>query len=227
MDLAELFKVVVPLIVLGVWALSFLFHKEAPVPPGRPGGPPRRMMPPEMEVDLDGIPAGRGRPGAPFEPTRPNSTAWRPPYSSGNDDILVIGSDPGPTTLNRPRPSGGSSGRRSGRSRGGSGSSATSKRPKPEAARPLPSGLSELAPSAPLSKPSESFVPLQVDLTQSAPHSTTAKSGLASAIVINQKSTIDPAITNLAETLRSPTRVRELMIGQMILGPPAALRRRR
>lgn len=223
MDLAELFKVIVPLIVLGVWALSFLFHKEVPAPAGRPGGPPRRMMPPELELDLDSIPAGRGRPGAPFDSQRSNQPAWRPNSPSTNDEILVIGSDARPTTLTRPKPGN----KRSTRPRGGPGSSAASKRPKADAAKGLSSGLGGYSPSAPLSKPTEGFAPLQVDLSQSAPHSTTAKSGPASAIVINQRETIDPAIANLAETLRSPIRMRELMIAQMILGPPAALRNRR
>jgi hypothetical protein len=204
-----LFKAIVPLCFVAIWALTALFNRESkgfPAPP-RPPGP---------------SPSGGPRPGDP-------TLRWSTPAGSqasgvrrvpiGDDDILIIQSDP--SRAARPaaaRPAQGMGVRRAVKVRQGA---SPARKVEPVVARQKLSGVSQNVNQS-LARPIE-----LTPLTTIAPMSTTSGSDLANAPSSPSKTSEVLTVSTLIPLMHDPRRLREAFIVNELFRPPVALRGRR
>lgn len=207
MDLSDLARLVIPGIVLVLWALNQLFGKEeanaqaraAKILP-KPGNLPPAPRPRVRQ--------GGAAPGAVSQPAKAWSNGFDPvrppvPTTSGvnpREEVLIIGPESGRPGGNR------RGGQQSGGKRGQRGKSAPAAERKGES-KSLVAPLDRAMSSSPLSRPGE------VRLTDQAP---------------KLEETMAPvAGFDFSGAFNSPQRLREAFILQIALGPPKALQNRR
>lgn len=197
MDPTEILRVVVPLVVMAVWALSFLFNREA--------APPARQPRPEGEIEL----TKEGR----FDEIEPMGS--RAEYPPGGGRTL-----PRPIEIqSRFRPN--SVARRiAGRGRSTSGSEKG--RGDSKSSRPLRGLSDEVSLTQSVARSMEqaqkemsggTMSPARIDLSRDTSHSSQSRATAQS----NTSSPFD--------SLRSPARLRELFVLQEVLGRPVSRRR--
>lgn len=199
----DLFQFIVPLTFLAIWALTSLLNREAqPLPPrtGRPQGP-------------------SGPRSGPVNPPRPLE---RRPANRGDDDILIIDSEPrrGPAPPAPRPPAAPSAQRRGNRSR-----SAPAPAPRRQET-PTPRAL-----TAAMVQESQGQLGRQLELSPllkiQAPLSTPVSQESAAGGQAPPVSTagLMPLSTREIQTLiTSPARLREAFIVSELLSPPLALR---
>lgn len=200
-------KAIVPISFLAIWALTALFNRESKGFPARPpGSPPGGPRP--TDPTLRWGPASGGSP----------QVIRRVPI--GDDDILIIPSDPARAARPAPaRPAQATGVRRTVKGRQ---APAPVKKVEPTATRPKLGGVTQSVNQS-LAKPSE-FTPLAsatVPMTRMAPSEPPA--------VVTTASIDTPALTvaRLRPLVKDPVRLREAFILNELLQPPVTLRRRR
>lgn len=211
MDLEILWKAIVPLSFLAIWALTALFNREPKAVPNRPASGqsplgPRPVPPRPVEAIPRQPPPIRWAP----QGTAPASGRLSGPSPGGDDDIVIL-------ETSRPvRPAGraaGASKRPKAKSQPG---------PKPTPPAPPRSGFEGVSQSvnqtiatsltiAPLSQGETPSSSRPVAATSASPHESTLLGGRTLSIIA---------------ALRDPAKIREAFLINEILQPPLALRKR-
>lgn len=200
-NLDNLFKLLVPVVFMILWALNQLFNKEnAPQQAGRPSGGlgPRPGSQP-------GSPALRSSPA----PSRPEGLGPRPSFPTtqpdsspvGDDEIMILRSE----SIQPPV-----------------GPKVTPREPRePRRSRGRPVRAGESRPARPVRSPEPRPLPSQAPaLTPATPPPSTSDS----PILIGVPPQLSAA--RVQQALNHPARVREAYLVSEILRPPVALRGR-
>jgi hypothetical protein len=202
-----IFKAIVPLCFVAIWALTALFNRESKGFPTRPPGP---------------SPSGGPRPGDPTmrwsaPPGSPGAGTRRVPI--GDDDILIIQSDPSRPVRTAPvRAPQGVGVRRVLKARQ---MTPPARKVEPVVSRPKLAGVSQNVNQS-LAKPIE-----LTPLTTIAPMATTSGSDLANAPSAPSKTSEVVTVSTLRPLMNDPIRLREAFIVNELFRPPVALRGRR
>jgi hypothetical protein len=208
MDLDSLWKVIVPLAFLAIWALTALFNRDAKPLPNRVQGAPSpygpRPQPLTRTTVVERSPTLRWSPQGTAAPAR-----------AGNDDDIVILDSPRQQPL-RPSP--------------GRGVSSTRRtRTKPAApAKPAATGsqprVSQSGVSQTVNQQITGGLTIEPLTTSSVP-STTIASVAASAPKGEQGGAFRRSVS-VAALINSPEKIREAILISEILQPPLSLRHR-
>jgi hypothetical protein len=205
---------IVPLIFFALWALTWIFNKEAQ------GLPPRQPRPPE--------PGGGPRPSPRFAPRlperRPSPPApSRPPVSGRDDGIVILETEvkrPGPGFTQRPA-------KRNPKAK--STAAPASKKPQASALRPLDQAVAQAM--TPLSNDPVALKPLEhvySTIVGTEPNAA-ARATAAQPLATSGKPAAGPvpgiAMVDIRNSLLSRQRMRENLIIAELLGPPLAIRR--
>ncbi len=200
-------RAIVPISFVAIWALTALFNREAKGFPPRPPGPPS---------------PGGPRPGDPtlrwaVPPGSQQQSTRRVPI--GDDDILIIQSDPSrPTRVAPSRQTQGVVVRRQVKGRQ---APSPARKVEPVVSRAKLAGVSQNVNQS-LAKPIE-----LTPLTTIAPMATTSGSDLANAPSAPSKTSAIVTISTLRPLMNDPVRLREAFIVNELFRPPVALRGRR
>jgi hypothetical protein len=210
MDLDSLWKVIVPLAFLAIWALTALFNRDAKPLPNRVQGSPSPYGPrppaPTRTTVVERSPTLRWSPQGTASPAR---------SGSGNDDDIVILDSPRQQPL-RPGPA----------------------RGVPSTRRTRPKPVAPAKPAATAAKPkvSQSGISQTVNqqitggltiepLSTSSVPSTSIATVAAAAPRGEQGGTFRRSVS-VAALINSPEKIREAILVSEILQPPLALRHR-
>jgi hypothetical protein len=225
MELEILLKMVVPLVLLAIWALTSLLNREArPMPPRmgqglgpRPGGLPPSPRPLERAVVT---PAREPSPRWQPTPGAMSPAARRPP-GRPDEEILIIRSETTPSRQASPSPQARPGGSLRKASRGRAAGS-PARRIEPTPVKPLATapGLGLITP---VNRPLE-VAPLTVSQPALTAEEAASSTGATSA---NPKVVADRRSIDLRRALGSRDRVREAFVLNELLQPPLALRRPR
>jgi hypothetical protein len=208
MDLDSLWKVIVPLAFLAIWALTALFNRDAkPLPTRVPGSPSPyapRPQPLTRTTVVERSPTLRWSPQGTATPAR-----------RGNDDDIVILDSP------RQQP------QRTAPARG----VPSTRRTRPKPAAPAKPAASALQPNLGHTSINQTVnqqisVPLNIEpLTTSSAPSTSIAPVAASAPKGEEGGTFRRSMS-VAALINSPEKIREAILVSEILQPPLALRHR-
>jgi hypothetical protein len=186
-----IFRMLVPLIFFGIWAVTALFNRESK------GFVPR--------------PPGQGDPTLRWGPTTPQTSPAARRTPLGDDDILIIPSDP--RSSGRPT----STPRRLVKSR----SVPQPKRQEPTSTMPKLGGVSQNV-NQQLARPMD-----MTPLSSISPMATSTGSDLANSPSAPSKTSAVLTVSTLIPLMNNPTRLREAFIVNELLQRPLALRDRR
>jgi hypothetical protein len=200
-------RAIVPISFVAIWALTALFNRESKGFPARPPG---------------SMPQGGLKPGDP-------TLRWAPPSGSsqtivrrvpiGDDDILIIPSDPSRPTRVAPARSSQAAGSR--RQVKGRQTSSPPRKVEPTASRPKLAGVSQNVNQS-LARPMDLS-----PLSTIAPMATSSSTDLANAPSAPSKTSAVVTISTLRPLMNDPVRLREAFIVNELFLPPLSLRGRR
>ena len=218
MDLAEILKVIIPLVIMAVWAMNLLFNKEvqSPARPMRPmGGSPPQDGPPPLPGQRAAFEYGYS-PTAPYaRPYDDEAAAARraqvTPREENYPSVMAVD----PRTLRRPVPSSGSSWQ------GTSGGPRRSQKAKaPKKSESAPKGLPTLSQNMTITSNIGKMgtAPIQfTPLSKQQDAATTEADKAAPQVVILAQ--------QLRDRAKAPAQIREAILMSEILKPPLALRK--
>jgi hypothetical protein len=204
-----LFQMLVPLTFFAIWAITALFNRESrgfvPQPPGQKPGTTSGVRPgdPTLRWGSSSVPQ--------------SSSGRRVPI--GDDDILIIPSDPNRPAKPAPIRSAQAGGPR--KTLKGRQAQATVRKPEPAPSRPRLGGVSQNV-NQQLARPMD-----LTPLTTIAPMATSTGSDLANAPSAPSKTSTVLTISTLIPLMNDPMRLREAFIVNELLQRPLALRERR